>query len=700
MKKYEEETGRRSGSLWVAQETGNKADWAGVCPGDAFKPELDYHLRLSAQRIFYKASRKVQEAAARHAGIIEGSGFKPKVNPQIGACYSGYPASVAAYAAMGLTAYLEFESRSARNLFRSQIVEAIKERLFREATPEGSTALDSIIVLVSEWVQKRLFLEDLSSDKALGAIEIYRVWAAAHQSMRFETLGEMVRCVVLFGDLLPPWEHIDLHPLSKRILKGLSEDSRIYFEKLFASTPDRYYDIGKDWIADLCRVLLPYLPDEVFNPDAAMDSQYRSTDRLRFPSSEDEAPDGDQMVPPLDSPRRPSLFKRPSLSRDLIRAATDNLSRQDQKYELLTAALGIESHLKDLARRLNLLEEMLARSWEQKNDWEDMRSDVLVRILSDTPFMKDPIEGDPACGHLVDVRVGDRETYQGTIFDRPISPSEDPRLYEDLMMDSKACTRVMKDIIYPNRESRPVVERLRAKGSIDPTRLALSDFSPAIFKVHRLEERLDRRGSPVVAIACDGSGSLEADQMHTLKILTASWLNSTAGTDVRVLAGVYTSGRIRHGLVGPVVNWIYHPHKTPAITTGEAVRTVAALPFSGDGVQSDALSIAFIVEEAKRLAKGRMIYLILLTDCAWNRSFNTEKPGYSEVRSLFEALYAELGEMLHVTMVRLGSSDPTGMEDLIDKVITIPQSDLKESEAIAKTVGVYVATCVRERNCS
>jgi hypothetical protein len=147
-----------------------------------------------------------------------------------------------------------------------------------------------------------------------------------------------------------------------------------------------------------------------------------------------------------------------------------------------------------------------------------------------------------------------------------------------------------------------------------------------------------------------------------------------------------------------VINWIYHPNKTPATSRSDAARAVAALPESGTGVQSDALSIAFIMEEARKLAKGKMIYLILLTDCAWNKSFKSEKSGYDEVRSLFETLYRDFQEELHVTMVGLGVTERTGMEDLLDKVIAISEAELTDSEAIARKIGLYVASCVRERN--
>jgi hypothetical protein len=462
---------------------------------------------------------------------------------------------------------------------------------------------------------------------------------------------------------------------------------------------DKCYDLGKDWITALCGSLLPFVPPELMLPLTEEEVTNGLTSKLRYPSSPDKTQnDGNVEIPPLDAPCHPVLFKGLSFGEYLIENFRHNLSDQDTKLEAVKTSIGIRSGLQELKEELDAFADVLSRAGKQKNNWEDMRSDILIRILMKTPFMKDPIQGDPVCGHDLKVRLGDMEAFDGEIFERPIGLSEDALICEKLRIDARASTQAMREIIYPNREMCPAVERIRTKGSIDPARLALSDFSQAVFKVNRLQERLDRRGSPVVAIACDGSGSLAASQMQMLKVLATSWINSTAGTDIRVLAGLYTSDQIREGVSGPVVKWIYHPHKTPATSRNDAARAVAALPESGTGVQSDALSIAFITEEAKKLAKGKMIYLILLTDCAWNKSFRSERSGYDEVRSLFETLYVDLQEQLHVTMVGLGVSERTGMEDLLDKVIAISAAELNDSKAIAGKIGLYVASCVRERN--
>ena len=48
------------------------------------------------------------------------------------------------------------------------------------------------------------------------------------------------------------------------------------------------------------------------------------------------------------------------------------------------------------------------------------------------------------------------------------------------------------------------------------------------------------------------------------------------------------------------------------------------------------------MDEAKKLARGKMVYLILLTDCQWNMSCNGVESGFDEVHSLFETLRSEM----------------------------------------------------------
>ena len=294
--------------------------------------------------------------------------------------------------------------------------------------------------------------------------------------------------------------------------------------------------------------------------------------------------------------------------------------------------------------------------------------------------------------------MGGGDIAGGEIHDRPVELSDDLPACERLMGEAQPIAEALRRALYPNIEEQVDTERMRTTGSLDPGRLSMANYSLVVFKRYRIHEKADRRGQPLLLIACDGSGSLNADQMRMVKILAAAWLNSTAKSQVQVMAGLYHSGEIRGGVTGPLVQWIYHPRKTPAISRRDAARALVSLPDTGTGVQSDALSLAFMLGEATRVARGRMTYMILLTDCEWNRSFGPEKSGQEEVRAVLEKAYEDLAGKIHVTLVALGVDNETGFEDLVDKVLTVPGSKMSDYAALAEQIGVYVASCMKERH--
>ena len=165
---------------------------------------------------------------------------------------------------------------------------------------------------------------------------------------------------------------------------------------------------------------------------------------------------------------------------------------------------------------------------------------------------------------------------------------------------------------------------------------------------------------------------------------------------MQILAGFYHSKDGAGNESGPLVQWVYHPFKTVCTSRKDATRAVVSLPGCGTGVQSDVLSIAFMLEEARQLAKGKMIYLILITDCLWNRSLNTEKSGDEEVYSFFQNIYQDPHRRIHTTMVALGSSSKD-FEQLLDKVIVVPPHQLTDYTGVAAQIGTYVASILKER---
>ena len=188
----------------------------------------------------------------------------------------------------------------------------------------------------------------------------------------------------------------------------------------------------------------------------------------------------------------------------------------------------------------------------------------------------------------------------------------------------------------------PETERLRTTGTLDPSRLPLADVVSAIFRRYQ-GPRAGRQARPPVM---DGGlrrlrFAQQPLQIRMLKILVSPgcWPRRR-GKAIQVLAAVYHTDTIRQGLYGPLVQWLYHPRKTPATSRKDATRALVSLPDSGIGGQIDALSLAFIMDEAVALARGRRIYPVLLTDCSWYNSFNIGKCGKDEVHSYFHTAYA------------------------------------------------------------
>jgi len=421
-------------------------------------------------------------------------------------------------------------------------------------------------------------------------------------------------------------------------------------------------------------------------PDQDQDVQHR------FGSPDDAAVSPPDRIPPVDEPRPPSLFDSPDLSedlKDLLRNPAGGDTRAIPS-EQAAAESELEVALRGLATAVR---EVV----EKQPSWQDIRSDLLTAKLRASGFEQGPIQGSASEGHTVGVRLG-KEEAMGEVFDRAVELSDDLPAHERLLAAAAPVTQALRRNLYPNVEQAPRTERFQATGcAFDPSRLPIAEVCGAPYRRYKVHEQLDRRGQPVLLIACDGSGSLNRDQMWMTKLLSSAWLSSTVGSRIQILAGLYHSGEVRRGVSGPLVQWMYHPRKTPATSRADAVRAVVTFPDSGTGKQSDALSIAFMMDEALRVARGSTVYLILISDCAWNQCFPSSGGGKAEVASCLAALQDERGDRLHVTLVAVGVTEKTGFEDQLDHVIAVSPEELEDPAAVAGRIGEYVAGCMRAR---
>lgn len=659
----------------VYKKRRGKTDWAGLGIGDAFKGNLDYFLRMSAQRLFYASCRKIQLAAARLAGVVGEGGYQPKTKPQLGPCYTSYPSALAAYSAIGLTGFLEFQEVAGGGILAAYLGDYLKNPAAQDEVRAEPGLYQKMAYLVVQTVQTRLILEDLSRSPGMTLVDLFRLFSASQQTLRFESVPEIIQAVILYGDVLPDWDGQPLHPLTRAMLRDLDALSRPYFIKLAASNSAGLAPLGIAWARAVCRCLAPYLPAAKEEPAPA--------------------PPSNRMAP-LNAPTPPALFAPPTA----VERATAALMARLPAAGGLRALMGMENPDPAMAQAIQALQafaQALEKAGGQKRQWEDMRSDLVERAMKASAFSESPIQGNPTDGHDVKVRLGSDTVAAGDIHDRPVELSEDWAAYGKLMGDAQPVAEALRRALYPNVEERVETQRFRATGSLDPARLSLADCSQAVFKRYRIHDRADRKGHPLLLIACDGSGSLSGSQMKMVKVMAAAWLTATARSQVQVMAGLYHSGEIRAGISGPLVQWMVHPLKTPAISRREAAHAIVSLPETGTGVQSDALSLAFMLKEAARVARGRRIYLVLISDCQWNRSFSVGKSGREEVLALFENAYEEFSDNLHTTLVALGAPPQADFEARLDKVVAVPAGKLEDYAGLAEQVGVYVATCMKER---
>jgi hypothetical protein len=489
--------------------------------------------------------------------------------------------------------------------------------------------------------------------------------------------------------------------VTKVLFRKLEEVSEIYFEHLPTAKSHELVVLGEEWVVEICRALAPHLPppneeeetknrshmDRLQEEDA--DSEPRYSNRKKLPELTDH-------IPPLDEPKAPALFppKNPiqQVLSDMVSSmnvGADDTSKDPDREE--------SEDIKAVAEVLKQFNETLNQSCGQHENWEDIRSEIVERTLKNASFSKGPIEGNPTDGHSVNVHLGGNQEASGESYDRPVELSDNETAYQNLVDEAEPITRSLKRILYPNVEQVAETQRICSGGTLDPARIAMAFFSETIFKRYIIVEEPDKRGRPVLLIACDGSGSLNKDQMAMLKNMACAWLIATAMSRIEVLAALFHSGEYRKNQSGPLVQWMYHPRKTPATSRKDAARSLVSLPDSGTGAQSDALSLAFMLEEARKIARGRTVYLVLITDCAWNRSFMTEMSGQEEVYNYFQWAYDEFGEKLHTTLVALGVENETGFENLLDKVIKISQQELTDYVAVADRISSFIATCIKEQ---
>jgi len=221
---------------WRAVRT--KSDWAGVSLGDALNTDIDFYRRISAQRKLDRLIRAVQRSVHQHVVEHEPTDsylVKPQLSP--------YPATLAAFAAVGLTGYLEFTNLVADNALLGGFMH---EYLDDPASADQVTAdpdyYKRLAGEVAKVVETRLVLMELAQLPGSSAVEVYRLFAAAIKDLNAPSVREIVAAIVLYGDVIPDpvqyaaaWQAF--HPGTVAIAEVVATTSRPFQEALDGVAP-------------------------------------------------------------------------------------------------------------------------------------------------------------------------------------------------------------------------------------------------------------------------------------------------------------------------------------------------------------------------------------------------------------------------------------------------------------------------------
>jgi hypothetical protein len=289
--------------------------------------------------------------------------------------------------------------------------------------------------------------------------------------------------------------------------------------------------------------------------------------------------------------------------------------------------------------------------------------------------------------HCCKLRHGDVES-QCEIYEKTADPWEDTDLTLGLQQAARPIIERLNWSLSKTRHTLAQTRHRTITGSLDPVRLALASFEATIFRRFGLLERLDDNDS-FSLIACDASGSVVAGHVEMVKMLSVALLGYALRWGFEIMVGLYNSEPIEKGATGPVVRWIYHPEKTPTMRAARSAPQVACLKNHGKGVQSDALSLLFMMDEAVRMARGRAISMTLITDCRWNSSFG-RMTGQEEVRWFFESARRGLKRKFHSTLIAVGTAPASCVEAVVDKVIFLPTGSLKNLSTVSQQIALSV----------
>ena len=185
-----------------------------------------------------------------------------KVKPQLAPCYSDYPsANFRATAAIGLTAFLEIQARwDEKGPLQAQLRHYLADPASTRWRCGRSAAYKQMLLHIVRSLEIYLLLVTQARLPGNGDIEAYRLLAAGMQSLRHESLKDIVHAEVIYGDVLPAVKGKRYHPQAIAIAAKIRRVSKPFRAAIArAKRPAQLFAVAARWARALAKALVPYL---------------------------------------------------------------------------------------------------------------------------------------------------------------------------------------------------------------------------------------------------------------------------------------------------------------------------------------------------------------------------------------------------------------------------------------------------------
>jgi hypothetical protein len=669
--------------------------WKSSGIGNAFRFNLGM-MRREALKLYYEICEKVQRQIFAIAEIPYEPDSSKKIKAQLSICFTNYPANLAAWASIGQTAWVQYKelTKSAGlTLYKKELEAYVLDKHIQT----DAEALNKLLDVISGTITERLVYEELKKRGLESEIESFRIFLASSSLLEFISLPGIIKAVILFGDLLPDESLVPINPFSQILVKVVTSASAPYQNRLVDAKPDDLLNIGIQWVKHLMHELHMFLPG---NTPRSQLNKNHFKNIMGYSKYIHSAPkSASEELPGFND-----FASRPPMFEDLDTEVILNNELSGRKgNEIIKKSAGTAPELPEDVKKFNQEITEFANSIKTasgQSSYEDIRSDIIVQGLMKNSFSPGPVQGSAFEGSNIKLDLGgDIGNIEASIYDQPLELSFNQAEVEKLRQDSQPLVNAMRRNIYPSTEETIEIDIIKNSGSFSQ-RLPHYRFSDTIYKRYSYNLQLNKNGNASVLIVCDGSGSMNHEKTKLLKILTASWIQSTLSTRIQLLAGIYNNGGTGNGRYGPIVKWVVHPVKTQAISKNDYIRAVASVPAQGGGGQEDALALSYCIQETLKCAgtKNRMIYLTHLSDTQWCNSFSKGLTAEDELVNVIKHFQDKLKGKLHYTLVGLGTDRGGKVEKLADKSIFLNAAELATPYICASKIGLYVSSCLKERN--